>query len=321
MLSRRFFLPLVLILIAVELGLAQNWGWGGGGRGRGRGRGRNGGGNVVWTEGNVPVDERTVKTAREIASHSTGTPVWTNNPGFERDVFTFCRLIRDRGEDSPYTAGDWITDFPDSDLNLSFRLQQMTAIRVHPDGRILRLTDPELASYPWIYTVEPGGLSFRDEEVSILRKYLLNGGVMMVDDFWGHWQWNYFEHQMARVFPDRQFREVEMSHPIFHCVFDLQGPISRLQTPGERTFERNGQDTSVTWEVHPQEDGNWEQCKDMHIRAIYDDKGRIMVIAALNCDNGDGWEREGENEVFFRTFSEKRAFPLGINIIYYLMTH
>jgi len=46
-----------------------------------------------------------------------------------------------------------------------------------------------------------------------------------------------------------------------------------------------------------------------------------MVIATHNVDNGDGWEREGEYEYFFREFSEKRAYPLGINIIFYVMTH
>ena len=60
---------------------------------------------------------------------------------------------------------------------------------------------------------------------------------------------------------------------------------------------------------------------DFHVRAWPDDKGRIMVIATHNSDNGDGWEREGENRVYFETFSETRAYPLGINIIFYVMTH
>jgi hypothetical protein len=59
----------------------------------------------------------------------------------------------------------------------------------------------------------------------------------------------------------------------------------------------------------------------MHVRAWLDDKQRIMVIATHNTDNGDGWEREGEDEEYFHTFSEPRAYPLGINIIFYLMTH
>src|SRR3954463_11333490 len=131
-------------------------------------------GPIYQTEGGELVDERTVKTAREVASHSTGTPEWKNAPGFEKDVFTFVRIIRDRDPEGPWSSGSWITDFPDSDLNLSFRVQQMTSIKTNANGRVLRLTDPELFRYPFIYMVEPGALSLRDEEVAILRRYLLN---------------------------------------------------------------------------------------------------------------------------------------------------
>lgn len=61
--------------------------------------------------------------------------------------------------------------------------------------------------------------------------------------------------------------------------------------------------------------------RDMHVRAWLDDHQRIMVIATHNTDNGDGWEREGEDIEYFRTFSEPRAYPLAINIVFYLMTH
>ncbi|TMP99022.1 MAG: DUF4159 domain-containing protein [Verrucomicrobia bacterium] len=275
---------------------------------------------TIYTEGGVPVNEDTVKTAREIASHSTGTPEWTNETGFEQDVFTFVRIIRDGSPyDSP-SAGSWITDFPDSDLNLSFRLQQMTSLKVDPDGRVMRLTDPDLFNYPWIYMVEPGSLLLRDEEVPVLRKYLLNGGVLMADDFWGEWQWESFHREIKRVLSERQFVELPMDHPIFHCVFDLRVPKNKLQTPNVWQGSRSRND-GVTWERHRRKEGGWEECTEMHVRAILDEKGRMMVIAVHNCDNGDGWEREGEDDYFFHEFSEKRAYPLGINIIFYLMTH
>lgn len=305
-----------LLALAAALCAAQDWGW----------RNRNGNGPMIQTEGGEWVDQTKVKTAREIASHSTGTPEWTNPPGFEKDAFTFVRLIRDRDPEGSPSAGSWITDFPDSDLNLSFRLQQVTSLKTDPEGRTLRLTDADLFNYPWIYTVEPGGLLLRDEEVPILRKYLLNGGVLMVDDFWGEWQWKTLAIQMKRVLPERDFVELPMDHPLFHCVFDIRVPKNKLQTPNIRQGI-NSQYDGVTWETHPRE-GSYrrrgpdaEQCIDMHVRAISDDKGRIMVIAMHNCDNGDGWEREGESDYFFHEFSEKRAYPLAINTIFYLMTH
>ncbi len=307
----RWMLVLVALIFTATAGYAQ-WGWG---------RRRNLQGPLWRTEGGRElVDARTVQTAREIASHSTDTPEWSNPPGFSRDTFTFCRIIRDGNPEASPRAGEWITDFPDSDLNLSFRVQQMTSIKVDPNGRTIRLTDKALFDYPFIYMVEVGSLYLRDEEVPILRKYLENGGFLMVDDFWGDWQWETFAEQMKRVFPKLDFVDLPMDHPIFHSVFDLKGPLNSLQTPNSRQGSASKYD-GVTWEEHPYKDGGMQQCIDMHVRALYDDKGRIMVLATHNCDNGDGWEREGEDDYFFHEFSEKRAFPLGINIIFYVMTH
>ena len=311
--SQKIWLVVVIVLATARVSFAQYGGWG-----------RYNYGPMVYTEGGDIVNEDTVRTARETASHSTGTPNWTNQAGFEQDVFTFARIKYKFGTGPRIsrTASPmgWITDYPDSDLNLSYRVQQMTTIRTDPDGRELHLTDPALHDYPWIYMVEVGRMVLRDEEVPILRKYLLNGGVLMVDDFWGWKQWDNFEYEMKRVFPEREFVELPMDHPIFHCVFDIKVAKNQLQTPnshqGAQSLNPNSRWYGVTWETH---DG--EPCREMHVRAMLDDKGRIMVIATHNCDNGDGWEREGEDDAFFHEFSEKRAFPLGINIIFYIMTH
>ena len=252
------------------------------------------------------------QTARELGSHSTGTPVWTNPALFEKDVFTFARIRYSSGGGYGYgRGGGWLTDAPDSDLNLSYRLQQMTSMKVNPDGRFLGLADPELASFPWIYVVEPGRLTFDEEEIVALRKYLLNGGFLMFDDFWGESAWRNVEQQMKRVFPDRSFGELSLDHPLYHCVFTIK---AKGQCPNIHTGE-NSQVDGVTWEYH---DGD---TRTVHHRAIHDDKGRMMVFAAHNTDNGDGWEREGEAEYYFKNFSEKIAYPLGINVVFYAMTH
>ncbi len=259
------------------------------------------------------------KTARESPSHSEGVlPEWTNNVNFERDVFSFARVRYTRltrGGNVWWNGGYWFSDYPDSDLNLSFRVQQLTSIRSNPNGRVIDITDPELFSYPWIYMVEPGLMILEDEEVTILRKYLLNGGFLMADDFWGRPQWGNFEREMKRVFPERKWQELEMDHPIFHTVYDLKVPKEKLQVPNV-LIGRRADRTGVTWEVH-----EGEVCRDNHYRALFDDKGRLMVLGCYNTDDGDGWEREGEDEYFFHEFSENRAYPLAINIIFYTMTH
>jgi len=164
-------------------------------------------------------------------------------------------------------------------LNLSYRLQKMTSLSSDPDGRVLKLTNPELASYPFIYMVKPGRMELKPEEVPLLKKYLLNGGVLMADDFWGDGEWDNFEHEMGRVLPKMAWTELRLDHPLFHTVFDLRNNAKNdLQVPSIHVFEgsrrsyRGGEDTM-----------------DIHIRAWLDDKKRIMIIALHNTDNGDGW--------------------------------
>jgi hypothetical protein len=169
----------------------------------------------------------------------------------------------------------------------------------------------------------------RDEEVPVLGKYLRNGGVLWVDDFWGQMQWDNMEYEIKRALPEGEFVELPMEHPIFHCVFDLNVPKNKLQTPnsrqGSESLDPNSRFYGITWEQNHDDYDNWDYqgraAHDMHVRALCDAKGRIMVIATHNCDMGDSWEREGEEDGFFHEFSEKRGFPLGINVVFYLMTH
>lgn len=245
---------------------------------------------------------------------------WQIEPAFAHDVFTFVRIrytsgnnpglsVTRRGRGLRGFGGNWATDWPDSDLNISFRLHQLTTIEVNPQPIILELTDPRLVDYPFIYIVEPGRLIFSEQEVTCLRKYLLNGGFLMVDDFWGQAEWENFYSQIKRVFPDREPVELGLDHPIFHIVFDLK---EKPQIPSIDVAIA-GKPYGITWER--------EDARQVHYKGIFDDKGRMMVIICHNTDLGDGWEREGEDEWYFREFSEKKAYPLGINIIFYALTH
>ncbi len=256
---------------------------------------------------------------RGFQENNGSLPAWSNDPEFEKDVFTFARIrytSASGGWGWGRGGGRWYTDAPDADINFGFRLQQLTSLKVYPHEKDLELTSPELFDCPFIYIVEPGMLEFSDEEVKILRRYLLNGGFLMVDDFWGEAEWQNFYDQIKRVFPEREPVELPMEHPIFHCIFDLGKDKNKLQIPNVQTGTES-QYTGVTWEEN-HAGGN---VRNVHFKAIFDDKERMMVIICHNTDNGDGWEREGENEYFFREFSEKKAYPLGINIIFYAMTH
>jgi len=243
-----------------------------------------------------------------------GIPNWTNDPHYPSDVFTFVRVQYDSYSGRGGWGGwqRWATDFPDSDLNFSFRLQQLTSLKVNPEPITRRLTDPDLGDYPFLYLIEPGALSFSEEEVKALRRYLLHGGFLMVDDFWGDLEWQNFYHQIKRVFPDREPIELDLSHEIFRCVYRLK---EKPQVPSIQAAWA-GRDEGITWEW-----GHGGNTRDVHFKALFDDRGRMMALICHNTDLGDGWEREGEDPWYFKEFSEKKAYPMGINIITYAMTH
>lgn len=239
-------------------------------------------------------------------------PEWKVDPAFQHDVFSFARLryssYGGRGWGGWGGRGRWATDAPSADLNLLFRLQQMTSLKVNPNPTYIGITPEELANHPFVYMIEPGALEFTEDEVVALRNYLLNGGFLMVDDFWGDDEWQNFYYEIKRVFPDREPVELPIEHPIFHVVFDLK---EKPQMPSIHHFLSTG----LTYEE--EKPGS----KDVHYRAFFDDKGRMMAIICHNTDLGDGWEREGEDQTYFERFAEKMAYPMTINIIFYAMTH
>jgi hypothetical protein len=247
-----------------------------------------------------------------IPDDRAGVPTWAVDEKFKNDVFTFVRVEYDsyggrRGWGGGWSR--WATDFPDSDLNFSFRLQQLTALKVNPDPITLRLTDERIYDYPFLYMIEPGALLFSDDEVTALRRYLLNGGFLMVDDFWGDDEWQNFYEQIKRVFPDREPEELPLEHEIFHNVYRLK---ERPQVPSIHAWLGSGE----TYEWRHGGDS-----RTVHYKALFDDKNRMMSIICHNTDLGDGWEREGENAAYFHEFSEKKSYPMGINIVTYAMTH
>jgi hypothetical protein len=236
-------------------------------------------------------------------------PNWTNVDGFQHDTFTFARVRYDSyWGGGAWGGGGWAVDYPDSDLNFSLRLQQLTSMKVNPDPVIVRLSDEEIFDYPFLYMIEPGGIQLYEDEVQGLRRFCDNGGFLMVDDFWGDREYAVFHNEIKRVFPDRDVEELDLSHEIFHNVYELK---EKPQIPSIRwAWDGN------TWEV-----SKGPSAREVHYRAIKDDDGRIMVLICHNTDLGDGWEREAENREYFEQFSVKKAYPMGINIVTYAMTH
>ncbi len=234
------------------------------------------------------------------------------NPAFTNDVFSFVRLKFDADRGPRFGGGRlWDDDAPNADLNLIFRLYQVTSLKVRPGVNWIDITVAELPEYPFVYLAAGGRVVLNDDEASALRNYLLNGGFLMVDDFWGDDQWHHFYEQIKKVFPDREPVELMPDHPIFHNVYPF---TKEPQIPS--AFASANADFSY--------DPGWpyeEKSHDPHYYAIYDDKQRMMVLACHNNHFGDGWEHEGDDENYFYTFSMARAYPMFLNIITYAMEH
>jgi hypothetical protein len=228
--------------------------------------------------------------------------------------FNFCRGIytSTRGE-----AGGqgWGTDYPDADLNFSIRLSELTRTRVsqgaegHPDYLTVRLTDDALFQCPYLHMEDVGTVTFSEREVEALRAYLLKGGFLWVDDFWGSYAWDQWASEIARVLPpvDYPIRDIPPEHAIWKAQFQIK---ELPQIPSIQSWRGNPDETS--------ERGS--DSAEPHFRAISDHHGNVMVLMTHNTDISDAWEREGEDPRYFYSFSPK-GYAVGINAMMYAMTH
>jgi hypothetical protein len=227
--------------------------------------------------------------------------------------FNFCRIAFSTSGWADY-GGNWFVDYPRADINLSIRLSELTKTEISMDAAgdpnylVMRLTDPALFQCPFIMMTEVGRASFSPEESEKLREYLLKGGFLWADDFWGTSAWQNWESEFSKVLPRAQFpmRDLPPDHPFFRTQFTVnrvpQIPsIQHWMSYGD-TSER-GADSAVA-----------------HARGIADAKGRLMVLITYNTDLGDSWEREGDDPRYFYTFSVE-GYAFGINALLYAMTH
>jgi hypothetical protein len=227
--------------------------------------------------------------------------------------FTYCRGMYTQARRMRSGTG-WTTDYPDADINFSIRLSELTKTRVgrRPDGEpnhlTARLTDDNLFYCPALLMENMGAAELSDEEVARLREYLVKGGFLWVDDYWGSEAWQYWVRTISRVLPSQEFPIVDLrpDHPLFHMQYPIKGvpqiPSIRLWRPGGSTSE----DPPDTEEVHG--------------RGISDGHGRLMVFMTHNTDIADAWEREGEDPRYFLEFGPN-GYALGINAILYALSH
>jgi len=167
----------------------------------------------------------------------------------------------------------------------------------------VRLDDTNLSRYPFLYMVEVGHTAMTPSEMAGLRRYLLAGGFLVVDDFWGTYEWQVWESQIKQVLPEYPIVELPRDHPIFNTVYTIneivQVPNIGNAQPGRHTWEQDG--------YIP------------HCRGIFGKDGRLMVVINWNTDLGDAfeWAESPYYPLKYSTF----AYQMGMNFIVYAMSH
>ena len=240
-------------------------------------------------------------------------PKWANKANFDGS-FNFCRAYYSSNRREAGGSG-WDTDFPGADNNFSVRLRELTYVKVkldkagQPDYVVLQLTDPLLAHCPFLHFEDAGTARFSDDEVLALRKYLLKGGFLTVDDYWGTLAWEQWAEEIGRVLPPHQYPIVDIppDHAIMHTLYDVK---EVEQVSNIRFWMQTGGNVSERGPDSPH----------VNFRGIADEKGRLMVVMAHNTDIPDTWEREGESKEYFDRFSPN-GYAVGVNVLLYAMTH
>ena len=197
----------------------------------------------------------------------------------------------------------WSIDFPKADRQFLIGLEALTLIDASGDEHPVRLDDPELRRFPILYAVEVGYMALTEAERQGLRGYLLAGGFLIADDFWGSWEWANFEQEIRAVLPEYTITDVPLDHPVFHVFYDID---EILQVPNVHQGRAGG----ATWENDGYEPA---------FRGIFDDDGRLVVAIIWNSDLGDAWEW-AEDPYYPLRFSNF-AYKVGVNLIVYGMSH
>ena len=205
-------------------------------------------------------------------------------------------------------TGWWLVDWPDADQHFSTGVQRLTRIATG-EPRHLRLTDDHLFDYPWIYATQTGWWGLSDTETARLREYLLRGGFLVTDDFWGLDQWEVFRETMNRVLPGKPITDIAETDSMMHVLYDINEK-DRTFIPGTRHL-RIGPGGQVRLYQPEGTQPAW--------RAMYDDKKHVVVAANYNTDVGDAWEYA--DSPMYPAEMTALAYRYGLNYLIYSMTH
>jgi len=231
-------------------------------------------------------------------------PDRVDNPASKRvPQFRFARMKYPGG--IPDYIKNWYTDYPNMDANLTKLTKRLTNIDI-ADPILVEPSSPDLFNFPMVYSVEPEQMVLGADDAANLREFLARGGLWFADDFHGDEEFNQFVTQIHRVLPDAKIVELDVSHPLFHCFYNIE-KIIQVTNDGIAKCKECDQ-----WENGP-------SGKEPKVFAVLDQQGRISILMAWNTDLGDGleWADDPTYPAPYSTY----AFKFVTNVIVYAMTH
>src|SRR5690606_9128942 len=167
---------------------------------------------------------------------------------YENHNFYFTRAMYAGG--GRFRGSGWAVDYPEADLWIINVLNRLTGVDVSPYDNVVQLDDPNLRRFPFLYAVEVGSMGLSPAEVQGLRSYLLAGGFLMVDDFWGTWEWENFEYEIGQVLPEYEIVDIPLDHELFRSFYAIDEIVQvpnvgnginvGFGAPGARTSEQDG---------------------------------------------------------------------------------
>lgn len=184
-------------------------------------------------------------------------------------------------------GGDWYANKTSLPNLIKFANQQLR-MSISPEEDIVDVGSPDLFSYPFVHMTGHGNVLFSEGDVQNLRRYLMSGGFLHVDDNYGLDK--FIRREMKRVFPELSFVELPFTHPIYNQKFKFPNGLPKVH-------EHDGKS--------PQGFG-----------LIY--QGRLVCFYSYECDLGNGWE---DQAVYNDPESARQAaLRMGANLLQYATT-
>lgn len=184
-------------------------------------------------------------------------------------------------------GGDWYANKTSLPNLISFANSNLK-LNIDKNEKVVEVGSPELLEYPFVHMTGHGNVVFSAAETENLRKYLMGGGFLHIDDNYG--MDKFVRREMKKVFPDLEFVEVPFSHPIYHQKYDFPKGLPKIHEHDNKP---------------PQGFGIFYQ-------------GRLVCFYTYETDLGNGWE---DPEIYNDPVEKHEvALKMGANIMSFALT-